>query len=392
MAKRWNLALAPVLALLAAAVWSGVAGAGFSSLEEARAAAIAQNKPLLVDFYAEWCGPCKAFTKAVNEDAEVQGLLESVVLHKVDAEKGEGLGLAKTHNVTSYPTFVLVNADLQPIDRWLGYSKPYLQEMMTLAMADLTPISEKRAALAKAPTAAGASRLARFDAANGDYKAAVALYHQAEKLDPSTSQASNIFDATFSGLRSQAFTKEDAAKAADSVILKGQPGEILNAAAMMTSLAAKEHDQDMMVRYIKAAVEKTEGVTDEYLLAQRNAILPTYALRVEKNAEKAVALRRAGMPAGWMENPEQLNDYAWWAFENQVDLDEALKLARKGADLAPAGKTKAMVLDTAAELCNALDNCHEALDLTKLAMQNDPENEYYKKQLDRFQSILASKN
>jgi hypothetical protein len=54
MAKRWYLALAVVLAILAAASWHRPAAAGYGSLEEARAAAAEQKKPLLVDFYTEW--------------------------------------------------------------------------------------------------------------------------------------------------------------------------------------------------------------------------------------------------------------------------------------------------------------------------------------------------
>lgn len=54
MAKRWNLTLASALALAAIAGWSSLAAAGFGSLEEARAAAAEQKKPLLVDFYTEW--------------------------------------------------------------------------------------------------------------------------------------------------------------------------------------------------------------------------------------------------------------------------------------------------------------------------------------------------
>lgn len=332
------------------------------------------------------------FAREAKEDAEVQKLLESVVLHKVDAEKGEGIELAKTHRVSGYPTFMLVNSDLQPVDRWMGYSKPLLRDMMGEAMSDLSTIQEKRDRLAKSPTAVGAARLARYDAASGEYKSAVDLYRQAEALDPSTSQAADIFDAMVTGMRKQAFTKDDVVKAADVAMEKGNPGEILYVANMMNYVSSQTNDKELMVRYVKIAVEKTQDVTDAEVVQERATLLPAYALHVEKNAEKAVSLRRAGMPAGWMEDADQLNSYAWWAFENQVDLPEALKLARKGVELAPAGKSKAAVLDTAAELCNALDNCHEAIDLTKLAIENDPENPFYKKQLERFQAILAEKN
>ena len=49
------------------------------------------------------------------------------------------------------------------------------------------------------------------------------------------------------------------------------------------------------------------------------------------------------------------------------------------------------ILDTQAELCNALDDCQGAIDLIKLALAEDPDSEYYQKQLARFEELLAQK-
>lgn len=328
----------------------------------------------------------------MNEDAEVQKILESVVLHKVDAEKGEGLELAKTHGVHSYPTFLMVNAEIQPIDRWLGYTKPLLGKKMERALADVSTIDEKRARFESSPSPDLAVRLADYDAANEQYADAVALYRKAEELDPKVSRAPEIFDATFSGYRRQAFEKSAVLSTAEAALQGADPGRILNVSERMIFLAKETHDAELNLEYLKTAIERTKDSTDENIVRRREGLMPDYVLHVEKNPTKAVELRRAAMPPGWMEDAGQINNYAWWAFENGVDQKEALALARKGVELAPAGKEKAMILDTAAELCNALDNCHEAIDLTKQAIAEDPENEYYQKQLERFQEILATKS
>lgn len=98
------------------------------------------------------------------------------------------------------------------------------------------------------------------------------------------------------------------------------------------------------------------------------------------------------MTDGWLEDAGKLNGFCWWCFENLVNLEEAEKLSRKSVELAEPGRQKAMNLDTLAEICNALDNCHEALDLIKMAMVEDPESKHYPKQLERFEKILASQN
>ncbi|MCA9726244.1 MAG: thioredoxin family protein [Candidatus Eisenbacteria bacterium] len=366
----------------------------FETLAEAQAAAAAQEKPLLIDFFADWCGPCKAFTKATSEDADIQKLLESVILYKVDAEKGDGIELAKTHEVHAYPTFMMVDAKLQPVDRWLGYSKDYFQSKMDNALVDVSTIEDKRARFEKSPSADLAARLAGVEEAYGRYAPAVAYYHKAQELDPGTSRAAEIFDATYSGYRSKekVFDAAEVRKAADQALSGAEPGDILDICAQMAQVAKQNEDAPMRAQYLKTAIESTQSSQDPGVLARRESLMPEYMLYVEKNPAKAVELKRAAMREGWMEDAGQLNSYAWWAFENGVDQEEALALARKGIELAAPGRAKAQILDTAAELCNALNNCHESVDLTKLAMAEDPDSEYYKKQLDRFQEILASKD
>lgn len=69
----------------------------------------AQNsaKPIFVDVYTEWCGPCKWMDKHVFSDKQVMSFFESNFLPvKIDAEKGYGPEFSKRHAVGGYPTFL----------------------------------------------------------------------------------------------------------------------------------------------------------------------------------------------------------------------------------------------------------------------------------------------
>ncbi|HEX6191632.1 MAG TPA: thioredoxin [Chitinophagaceae bacterium] len=61
------------------------------------------SQPVLVDFYADWCGPCKAMNPIIKEVAQtVQGKARVI---KVDIDKSEAA--AGTYGVQAVPTFIL---------------------------------------------------------------------------------------------------------------------------------------------------------------------------------------------------------------------------------------------------------------------------------------------
>ena len=114
------------------------------------------------------------------------------------------------------------------------------------------------------------------------------------------------------------------------------------------------------------------------------------AILVEKDGPKAVRLKRDLMPEGWKDDVSQLNSFAWWCFQNNVNLEEAEVLGRRGIELASPGPDRASILDTVAEVCNARGNCDDAVELIEKAIEDHPEKEFYRKQLARFQEIRAA--
>ena len=80
---------------------------------------IKSDTPVLVDFWAEWCGPCKAMGPAVDKLAEEMGAKLRVV--KLDTENnGE---TAAKYGVMSIPTFLLIKNG-EVVHKMMG-AKPY---------------------------------------------------------------------------------------------------------------------------------------------------------------------------------------------------------------------------------------------------------------------------
>ena len=60
---------------------------GFPTLDAALARAKEENKPIVIDFNAEWCVPCRKMEKVTFADARVKALLERCVFLSVDTDR-----------------------------------------------------------------------------------------------------------------------------------------------------------------------------------------------------------------------------------------------------------------------------------------------------------------
>ena len=64
---------------------------------------IGSNKPVLVDYWAEWCGPCKMVAPILEEVAS--DMSDKLTVGKVDVDENQEL--AAQLNIMSIPTLVL---------------------------------------------------------------------------------------------------------------------------------------------------------------------------------------------------------------------------------------------------------------------------------------------
>ncbi len=63
------------------------------------------DKKVLIDFYADWCGPCKMMSPVIDQIAEEKA--EQIKVGKINVDENQDL--AMEYDVMSIPTIIIMN-------------------------------------------------------------------------------------------------------------------------------------------------------------------------------------------------------------------------------------------------------------------------------------------
>jgi thioredoxin-like negative regulator of GroEL len=119
----------PVLTLWGAA--PGTCSASYDIYSVALQSAGLAGKPLMIDFYTDWCPHCKEMDRIV---AQIPDTMNKFVYIRINAERD--IPLAKRFRVDGYPTVVFLKPDGSEFHRWSGAYQTR-QDMTTVLLSVL---------------------------------------------------------------------------------------------------------------------------------------------------------------------------------------------------------------------------------------------------------------
>ncbi len=269
---------------------------------------------------------------------------------KVDAEKGQGIELAKQYNVHGYPTVVFIQNDGKEVDRIVGYypPKPFLEELQRINRGEDTYLS----------------LVDQIKEKPQDVDILVKYANKLQERQP------------YSAEGMQTWEKIKTLSNPDSSI----HGEAVYRVALFDAVQKKSAQP--LQNYLSAHPE-TPFLVDAY----QNMV--GIFRKLGDKAQEARMYKKT-IEAAKKDNAlsaNLLNGYAWRMTELELNLPDALTKAKQAVAMVKDSdpQSQAQVMDTEAEVLWKLGKNDEAVKVANQCIQLQPDDNYYQKQLAKFQ-------
>lgn len=350
-----------------------------------------KNKPVFVDAYAVWCGPCKWMSQNVfTNDTVADFYNENFINVKMDMEKGEGIELAKKWKIRAYPTLIYFTPDGELMHQSCGARN--VQEFVALGADALNPEKQigtlvKKYEEGDRSTDFLVEYLRKLADAYMDGEAVAKEYFNTQKEEELLNEQNwEIISTNVNDINSREFRfleKNQAqfeqlygAKEVEDKMQQVYVNLLYGGLSQNDGKAYEESKKQLLSKKNKAAEKSVLMV--EVRLAEQKKDWKSYMKMVDRyitNYEK--------------ENGMLLNSVAWNVYENITDkkqLTKALGWAKKSVSL----NENVYNIDTYAHLLYALGKQNEAIEQEKRAIElakseNDPILEELEANLQKFQ-------
>ena len=311
------------------------------SLEDAFA--LSDDKIIMIDFYTDWCAPCKLLDSDTFTNEEViQYVDNNFIPIKINAESEYGMPLYEKFKGTGYPMIIFLDKEKNEIDRFYGFYPPndFILKLNNILSGDHTfPDLLTKYKLGD-NSSSTIFELAKKYFSRGEYDDALQLY---EKVLENKDLSYNMFHET-------------------------------NYSIGMIKL--KNNESNNLEKYIRQYPES-------FLLKQSIINLLMY-YKFNFLEKKELDLYNKYIDR-FSNDPLFLNQYSWRMTELNINLNNALQKINLSLSLIENDyKNQAMINDTKAEVYWKLGEVDKAIITINESISIDPDNQYYINQKEKF--------
>ena len=93
------------------------------------------KKSVIVDFYADWCGPCRKMAPVIDELAN--DYADDIVFYKINVD--ENKEIARWFDIRNIPTLLFIKSKNRPQKTIGGYEKAQLKEIIDTYILEKKP-------------------------------------------------------------------------------------------------------------------------------------------------------------------------------------------------------------------------------------------------------------
>ena len=94
-----------------------------------------KHEIVLLDFGAEWCGPCRSLKKRISEK-DIDEIMPKLVFCYLDVDEDDNEDIARSFRVKGLPTQVFITSDMKELGRIEGYNFTELCELYNTIFKD----------------------------------------------------------------------------------------------------------------------------------------------------------------------------------------------------------------------------------------------------------------
>ncbi|MGD9900249.1 MAG: thioredoxin fold domain-containing protein [Calditrichaceae bacterium] len=375
-----------------------------------------KDQLVMVDFYTDWCSWCKVLDEKTYSTDEVGALAENFLSYKINAEKGDGIELAKKYNITGFPSILFINAAGEEVDRLIGYYPP---ENFIPVVTDILNNKNTYLSLIKEyktepnnPKVAYPYAQKLYD--RGQHTEALNIFDSIIVSDPENK--SGVLGPVYLQKGMLALREGDVAEAiTDLNLVTGKYNQFEEshlAYAYLAMISERSDEPEEAIRLLKEAV--TRATNPDYQTNYRGRLALLYLdqkqfgqadgliAEIEKNSEDKVSAAELRLNFYLKQNDKKnaeilmqklfpriendsnaLNQIAWAWVENESYSETALNWAEKAVTLSDRNE---MILDTLAELYVLKGDVKKAIEIEREAMERTTskrnKSEFQKKIMD----------